>query len=154
MASPIGIVACSFGRRVNEPGPANAQLGQALLDLFDDLYATDGVPPGTVIVSQWEIVRYLERPAIDSAGIVDRIVTREDATFRETGGRTYLSTNDVLEVAEQVFREHGVERVIVVAKPFLHLALTRAMMRGRGFSVSKHPMPRIGFNNDPDELQW
>ena len=143
-----GVVALSFAKRSEpeEPGPVNALLGRATSAVTDDLNAGG---EDTITVIQWEIARQL-----DKDGEPCNLVVQPEAASVKPGGRTYLDSADVLEVAFEVFRRYGVTDVVVVANKFIHLQAARRSVRSAGFRVMKSKLPWVGFDPSSKNLQW
>jgi hypothetical protein len=139
-----GIVALSYAKRAKEPNPVNVKLAR-ITDAFDDEAQSIGEP--TIVVAQWEIALALPaKPYL--------IVSQEDATGLDRGGKPYLSTQDVLDKAFEVFHDFGITDVIVVANPFIHLQGAKSIVKRAGFNVMNYKMPWVGFDNSPLNLQW
>lgn len=140
----IGIVALSYAKRAEEPNPVNRALAKAATEIIGRLrWNTNEV---LIVVAQWEISRALPYP--------HTAVEQADATNLDRNGKPYLDSQDVLNKAFEAFRADGITKVIVVANPFLHLQAVEAMVRKAGFTVVKHKMPWVGFDNSPLNLQW
>jgi hypothetical protein len=141
-----GIVALSFGRRSEEPNPVNQALARALTDIVQEV---DDFTDSCFVVAQWEIALQLQEDGIEP----DLTVGPEYAS--KHGNRVYLDTDDVLQAAHTQFRARGITKVIVVANPFIHLGAVRRMMESRRFEIeTKYSIPKVGFDNDPAQLQW
>jgi len=143
-----GVVALSFAKRSekDEPGPVNIRLAKIVAAINDELQ--QGGEP-TILVTQWEIARYLD--AHDEP--TDFIVDQDDASIKP-GGKKYLDSGDVLRVAFAVFSHHKVTDVIVVANPFVHLWMVRGKVRAAGFTIMKTRVPWVGFDRSSQNLQW
>lgn len=151
-----GIVAFSYGKRAerNEPNPCNTLLGDATVSAIDMTKLDYDHEP--VVVVQWEISKRIYQSFSDNVWYrvyVHHAVTKKNATAK-SDGRVYLDTADVWRVAKEIFEKAGVKEVVVIANPFLHLGAIKKMVRADGFTVIDWPMPTIGFDNDPRQLQW
>jgi hypothetical protein len=142
MHAKVGIVAFAFGLRTEaqEPNPSNIALAKAV---DDAAYYVENQGGMSVIVTQWEITKGLE--------LLDMEV--DLSVGLHTDG-TYLNSNDVWEAAKAEFISEGVEEVIVIAQPFLHLPKLKAMVRNDGFEVAPYfKVGPIPFDNSPLNTQ-
>jgi len=137
-----GIVALSFAKRAKEPNPVNKRISKITDDINDGLQSMGET---VVLVAQWEIALALPK---NSA----LVVTQNSAT--EKGGKLYLDSDDVLNMAYPAFKAANVTDVVVVANRFIHLGVVRAKVRKAGFRVIKVGIPAVGFDPSPLNLQW
>lgn len=149
LVPPLGIVGLSFGKHAVEPNPINQKLAEDLDRQAKHMVFVDGHFAGEkpVVIAQWEIAK---ASTYDDMTVVDQ----RDATNVDRGGKSYLDSQDVLNVAFAEWRAKRVTDVIVIAHPFLHKPAVEKMVRQAGFNVIKHRVPFPGFDNSPDALQW
>lgn len=131
----IGLVACSFALRPEEPGPTNRRLGQAALRIIE------AEPDEVVDVAQWEVTRQL---------ILDGHTPALSVELRDDG--QHLGTEDVWAQAADFFRTQGITTVIPVCQRGLHQMKLRRLIRASGFTVAIRPVGPIGF--DKRSTQW
>lgn len=134
-----GVVGFSFAKSACEPNPCNQALAAgvecAMINHLDN---------ATVIV-QWEINKQLQQDGYKS----DLVVLPEDARSE------YLDTQDVWNKAKILLNKEGIKDVIIVAQPFLHLDVIKAMIRKDGFVIKEYKNPHyVGFYNNKENLQW
>lgn len=132
----IGLVAFSFGLReaALEPNPCNIRLAEEVARI---VRSRDGK---VVVVAQWEIARHLETLGVN----VERVVELcEDGSYLDSRAVWYEACN--------LFDAYGIDEVVAVAQPILHLGVVRKLMRNHGFRVIKVKIGKIGFDNALDE---
>lgn len=131
-----GIVVFSFGLReeASEPNPCNVRLGKAAERII-------AAEREAVIVSQWEVSRYL-----CAIGCEPQLTVN----LREDGA--YLDSEGVWAEARHLFDELGITEVMPVAQPFLQMRKVRKMIAASGFTVVMRPIGWIGF--DGQSSQW
>lgn len=130
----VGIIAFSwgFGGRVD---PCNERLARAAQRAVWLLSEHGYV---SIVVAQIEVSQYLSD--------VEHVVRQSINTG------AYLGTEEVAYQAADVFVRRGVQRVIVIANPFLHLRKCMRLMRAMDFEVIPFTVGRIGFNSY--DRQW
>jgi hypothetical protein len=137
----IGVIAYSFGLRLpaeNEPGPCNIRVGNATKRICREL-EQQGYEP--VVVTQWEVARWLDEIGQEymlSVGLND--------------DGTYLDSEGIWQAAKDIFEVSGIDEVVIVANPFLHLTKCKGMSRKDGFTVKNMHVGWIGF--DEESSQW
>ncbi len=142
---PIGIIALSYAKRAEEPNPVNHRLAYIVNTLREKL---SDIGLSTVTVSQHEIALALYRDP-------DLIVTQDDATNLDRNGDLYLSSQDVINKAVELFREKNINSVVVVANPFIHLDLVKSLLnKEAGLRVLDYKIEPVGFDSSPLNLQW
>lgn len=131
-----GIVAFAFAQRPEplEPNPCNIRLGGAV----EHIAAEEGGK--VVIVSQWEISRFLRSRGYEPAHSVE---------LRPEG--TYLDSEGVWSEAKAVLERWGITEVIPVAQPFLQMRKVKRMIQADGFTVVDRPVGFIGFDKRSDQ---
>ncbi|HRQ98164.1 MAG TPA: hypothetical protein PK265_02475 [Candidatus Saccharibacteria bacterium] len=143
------VIGLSYGKRrkENEPNPVNRKLGRELVGVIDDKEWHN-----LIVVSQWEISLQLETYGYGS--YVNLVVDESFAT--QKGKKRYLDSEDVVNAAINFVKDKGIgiDGVIVVANPFLHLSAVQKLVRSKGLSVIKHPIGKVGFDNSSKQLQW
>lgn len=134
-----GVVAFSFALRGSrlEPNPANMALARNVVDVI----ARSEARP--FLAAQWEVDRAL-RELGEPADFV--VQAPEDGS--------YLDSADVWYAAARAFQAAGVQRVVVVAKPGLHLMRVKRLVRKSEFELA--PVRIHGVPYDPSDLneQW
>lgn len=140
----IGIVALAFAKRATEPNPVNRRLAAVVNGVDDDFQQ---IGESAIVVAQEEISLAIMPGA-------NLVTVGQEAAHTNSAGDSYLDTSDVLNVAFETFRKNGIEDVIVIANPFIHLQATKRMVKKAGFRIVNHRMPWVGFDNSPDNLQW
>jgi hypothetical protein len=135
MKMRVGIVGFSFGLRSEreEPNPSNQALAEEVDRAASYVNFYDSRP---VVVTQWEITKGLAAVELEP-----------DHTVGLLADGTYLGSKDVWEEARGVFEEEGVEQVIIIAQPFLHLPALKKMVRRDEFVVLPFPVRKIPFDN-------
>jgi hypothetical protein len=131
-----GLVVFSFALRGEnrEPNPCNVRLAAAVEHIIR--HENDRV----LVVAQWEVAR-----ALPGWICVTQVVEPY------TDG-SYLDSEGVWTKAAEAFEAAGVEVVIPVAQPFLHLTKIKQLVRQSGFKLDKRHIGWIGF--DKQSLQW
>lgn len=99
--------------------------------------------PGVPIIAQHEIADFL-RGGFDP----DYVIRRHRDPTR------YLDTDEGIRQAVEWLQEHrpDIREIVVVAQPFIHLTLSRMIVRKHGYRVRKTKIGRIGF--DRRSSQW
>ena len=134
------IVAFSFGleRRSDEPSICNRKLGESTISIIsssDYRY---------IVISQWEIDEYLKR--MNHVGLS---YYRIDLLENDN-----IDSQAVWDDAKKILIEKGINKVIVVAHPFLQLGHIRRMIRRDGFTVVKKKIDNdVGFNKSGRNMQ-
>lgn len=169
----IGVVVPAFALREVEPNPCNVRLAEETVRIVDELKKQGH---DIVLVVQWEVDKALvqsgafrflgdgDETLLDYAHQPDelrkklRLVQSQGfGAYGVVGPRddgVYLDTKFVVSSAEFLFREAGVERVVVVANPFVHRAYTYRLFKQRGWELL-HPVPKVGWVGfDPESTQW
>lgn len=133
------LVALSFGQRDFdlEPGPINRRLGSIAARYVR------GLSSPTLVVAQWEIALEMGRQGVP----VDFAVYPEE-------GVDYIDTGDVWRQARQFLDAHDIERVALLAHPFLHRSLARHIIRRDGYMVQTLKTGMVGFDPDARNRQW
>ncbi|HRN90669.1 MAG TPA: hypothetical protein PK543_03215, partial [Candidatus Saccharibacteria bacterium] len=135
------VIGLSYGKRrkENEPNPVNRKLGRELVGVIDDKEWHN-----LIVVSQWEISLQLETYGYGS--YVNLVVDESFAT--QKGKKRYLDSEDVVNAAINFVKDKGIgiDGVIVVANPFLHLAAVQKLIRSKGLNVIKYPIEKVGFD--------
>jgi hypothetical protein len=133
----IGLAVFSFALRNEslEPNPCNIRLGNEVAKILR-------VERDVLVASQWEVARWLE-----AIGITPDVVSE----LRPEG--EYLDSQGVWDDAKKAFEAKGITEVIPVAQPFLQLGSVKKMIRSDGFSIIKHKVGKIGFDNDEENTQ-
>ncbi len=136
----IGVIALSFALRVGrEPNPCNMKLARETERVVALLRAEGH---HVIVVSQWEI-------ALSLSWITERCIVRE---HRVKGN--YLDSDEVILQAKAFFEKcGGMDEVVIVANPFIHLQGARSKAKGFGLKVRKVPIHWIGFNKESDQWQ-
>ena len=135
----IGVIALSFALRAGrEPNPCNVKLARETERVTAQLRAEGH---DVVVVSQWEIALALNW--------VPMFVVRN---HRNLG--SYLDSDEVILQSKEMF-EHwgGVDEVVIVANPFIHLQGARSKARSFGLKVRKVLIRWIGFDKKSDQWQ-
>lgn len=135
----IGVIALSFAlREGREPNPCNVKLALET-ERVVALLRTEG--HHVVVISQWEIASNL-------SWIPEQCIVRE---HRVKG--SYLDSDEMLFWAKAFYEKcGGVDEVVIVANPFIHLQGVRSKAKGFGLKVRKVSIRWIGFDKDSD--QW
>ena len=132
----VGLVAFSFGQRADEPSPSNMALARAAKRGVDSVHGP------VEVVAQWEVAKGLERLGLTPDVIVGPLPDGQ-----------YLDSDEVWRVARSRFERRGVESVIPVAQPFLHLWKVRRLARKDGLTVPKFAVGRIRFDDTRENTQ-
>ncbi len=132
----VGVVAFSFGQRIDEPGPSNMALARAVKRGVESVHGP------VEVVAQWEVATGLERLGVTPDVIVGPLPEGK-----------YLDSEEVWRVARQRFERRGVESVIPVAQPFLHLWKVRHLARRDGLRVPKFEVGPINFDDTRENTQ-
>lgn len=139
----IGVIALSFALRVGrEPNPCNVKLARETERVMD-LLVTKGHQ--VIVVPQWEIaLRLMSLSSVAAYSVVQE--------HRIKG--SYLDSDEVILQAKEMF-EHcgGVDEVVIVANPFIHLQGARSKAKGFGLKVRKVSIRWIGFDKKSDQWQ-
>lgn len=128
-----GIIALSFGLGSQEPSPCNRRIAREVGKIF----LKEEKP--ILLACQWEIAR-----ALPSDVPIAVVIGNHRGT--------YLDSQEVISRATDLFKEVGVDEVIMVAQPWLHLQKCRRLVRQAGFKVIRRRIGWIGFYKD--SLQW
>ncbi|HRN96894.1 MAG TPA: hypothetical protein PLZ58_00380 [Candidatus Saccharibacteria bacterium] len=143
------IVGLSYGKRrkENEPNPVNRKLGRELVGVIDDKGWHN-----LIVVSQWEIALQTKKDGYGAH--VNLVVDESFASYKNK--KRYLDSEDVVNAAINFVKDKGIgiDGVIVVANPFLHLAAVQKLIRSKGLNVIKYPIEKVGFDNSSEQLQW
>lgn len=136
----IGVIGLSFALRAGrEPNPCNVKLARET-ERVVALLKAEGHQ--VVVVSQWEIA--LSLPWVPAWCVV-------------SGHRTkgsYLDSDEVIFQAKTFFDKcGGVDEVVIVANPFIHLQGARSKAKGFGLKVRKVAIRWIGFDKESDQWQ-
>ncbi|TAM70748.1 MAG: hypothetical protein EPN48_05245 [Microbacteriaceae bacterium] len=139
LENEYGIVAFSFAlRRENqEPNPCNERLAANVER------AVEQVPGTPAVIAQWEVARALK----PLRGTVDKVVGPD-------ADDEYLGSEQVWEDAKQVLKERGINRVVLIAQPFLHLSKVARLARNDGYDIIRFQVRGIGFDNTKENTQW
>ena len=134
-----GVVGFSFAKSACEPNPCNQALAAGVE------YAMVNHPDDVTVIVQWEINLQLQQDGYRP----DLVVSSEDARAG------YLDTRDVWNKAKVLLDKEGIKEVMIVAQPFLHLDVIKAMIRKDGYLVKDYKNPHhVGFYNNKENLQW
>lgn len=136
----IGLCAFSFALTDNEPNEVNIRLAHEAVRLTHKVL-DDGNEP--VICSQWEIAKELKR-----LGIIPALIINEHGD----GPSHYLCSEEVVKQSATMFKNLGVNEVVAVAQPFLHLHQCRKHLRKYGFKALKEKIIWVGFLKE--SKQW
>lgn len=137
----IGVIALSFALRAGrEPNPCNINLASET-ERVVDLLRAEGHK--VVTSSQWEIALRLKAERINLISVVTK----------HRDGVSYLDSDEVILQSVDAFEaQGGVDEVVIVANPSIHLQGARSKARGFGLKVCKVPIRWIGFDKESD--QW
>lgn len=135
----IGVIALSFALRVGqEPNPCNVKLARET-ERVVDLLRTEG--HDVIAISQWEIALALNWFPMHVIN-------------KHRDGVSYLDSNEVILQAKEVFeRWGGVDEVVILANPFIHLQGARSKAKVFGLKVRKVAIHWIGFDKKSDQWQ-
>lgn len=135
MKTRVGIVGFSFGLRseAEEPNPSNQALAREVVRTSSYVNFYDG---SAYVITQWEITK----------GLADAGIEPDLSVGLHADG-TYLGSKDVWEEARADLEDEGIDRVIIVAQPFLHLPALKKMVRRDGFKVLNFPIRKIPFDD-------
>lgn len=139
----IGVIGLSFTLRpMHEPNPCNVILAQE----FDRIVKLEQAEGHQVLGSaQWELVTSVSQRTIRE-NLVWIVTDHRD-------GKSYVDTDEVIFQSKEAFDARGgVDEVVIVANPFIHLYGARSLARKYGFKVRKHQIRRVGF--DKESVQW
>ena len=136
----IGVIGLSFVlRAMHELSPCNIDLARETERVVALLRAEGN---DVIVVSQWEIASVL-------SWVPMWFVVRE---HRVKG--SYLDSDEVILQAQATFeRCGGVDEVVIVANPFIHLQGARWKTRSFGLKVRKLAIRWIGFDKASDQWQ-
>lgn len=142
----VGVLVLSFAKREDrlEPNPVNIALAEVADEIIIRLLENGDEP---IVVAQYETDRaMLFRPAY--------VVTPDDASLKPNG-TYYLDSADVIRLGSAEFKSRGARYVVVVANPWIHLPICRALVKKQGFwIVRQYKIPPVGFDNSEYNLQW
>jgi hypothetical protein len=134
----IGIIGFSFALSKKEPNPCNRKIAREIKRLMEEEQEKGNK---VVIVAQEEIAKAFE----EEMGLcLLHIVSSEE--------KVYLDSNMVMSEAAKIFRNYGINKVIPVANPFLHLQMCWQLVRKSGFHLIIKKIKWVGFCKD--SLQW
>lgn len=138
----IGVIALSFALRAGqEPNPCNANLAPET-ERVVDLLRAEGHEVMTS--SQWEIALRLNAERVDLVCVVTK----------HRDGVSYLDSDEVILQSQEAFEiKGGVDEVVIVANPFIHLQGARSKAKGFGLKVRKLAIRWIGFDKKSDQWQ-
>lgn len=143
----VAVLSFAKYREDKEPNPINRKLAKIAEGIINQIVAKG---ERVLVVAQWETARQLE----EDHYVVHQIVTTDAGAMR-AGGKRYLDTEDVVNVAASLSIQHDTMRVVVVANPFIHLKYTRDLFRKRDFVVlTDYEIPAVGFLDTDENLQW
>jgi hypothetical protein len=133
----VALVAFSFGLRGvdQEPNPCNVRLAKEVERILRDHRPAP-------VCAQWEISKQLE---FDDHP--------PDLTVPPTQNQC-LSSDDVWAQAAAFLQQRGVDRVIPVAHPYLHLHRVKSLIKRSGFRVVDVRIRHIGFDRSRTNTQW
>lgn len=140
----IGVIGLSFAlREEKEPNPCNMKLARE----FERIVALEKAEGHNVFgVIQWEI-------ALAPIARKIRIYNVKFVVERHRDGVSYLDTDEVLLQSKNIFKGlGGVDEVVVIANPWVHLQGARFRAKAYGFKVRKRRIRWIGF--DKLSTQW
>lgn len=142
----IGVIGLSFALRTRkeEPNPCNMKLARE----FERIVALEKAEGHNVFgVLQWEI-------ALAPIARKIRMYNVKFVVERHRDGVSYLDTDEVLLQSKNVFNGlGGVDEVVIVANPWVHLRGARSRARrAYGFKVRIRRIRWIGF--DKSSSQW
>ncbi len=154
MTRVIGVVVPSFSLREREPNPCNVRLADEAIRISGRLIARGYLP---LVVAQWEVElamkrvgKFREYEAIDYQD-ARRGVIPYGRTINQSESGKYLDTSDVVAGAVESFRQHGVERVVVVANPFIHQPYTYWLVHKAGMKIMWRHVRWIGFDKQSSQ---
>src|SRR3989344_5860315 len=137
----IGVICLSFAlRKGQEPNPCNMKLARETERVVALLRAEGH---DVMTVSQWEIDLVLGHP-VDKLHIV--------RNHRVRG--SYLDSDEVILQSMEAFDlAGGIDEVVIVANPFIHLQGARSKAKRFGLKVRKVFIRWIGFDKKSDQWQ-
>lgn len=137
----IGVIALSFAlREGHEPNPCNVKLARETERVMALLKAEGHE---VVLVSQWEIALALNW--------VPMYVVRN-----HRNPESYLDSDEVILQAVTIFDSTdpgGMDEVVIVANPFIHLQGARSKAKSFGLKVRNVLIRWIGFYKKSDQWQ-
>ena len=135
----LGVIGLSFALRVGqEPNPCNVKLANEFERVIC-LLRSQGHDVASV--AQWEI-------AISLTWFPLKVVNGH------RDGISYLDSDEVILQAKEVFEFWGgVDEVVIVANPFIHLQGARSKAKSFGLKVRKLAIRWIGFDKKSDQWQ-
>lgn len=138
----IGVIALSFALRAGrEPNPRNEDLARETERVVKLL---KGEGNEVLTSSQWEIALCLNPIQINLICVV--------AKHRD--GVSYLDSDEVIIQSMAAFKMlGGVDEVVIVANPFIHLQGARSKAKGFGLKVRNVAIHWIGFDKKSDQWQ-
>lgn len=138
----IGVIGLSFALRAGqEPNPCNVKLAWET-ERVVALLRAEGHEVMTS--SQWEIALRLDAELVNLICVVKK----------HQDGVSYLDSDEVILQSNEVFEaKGGVDEVVIVANPFIHLQGARSKAKGFGLKVRKVPIRWIGFDKKSDQWQ-
>jgi hypothetical protein len=138
----IGVIGLSFALRAGqEPNPCNTNLALET-ERVVDLLRAEGHE--VMASSQWEIALSLNA---DHANVVCVVTKHRD-------GVSYLDSDEVILQSKEAFDfRGGVDEVVIVANPFIHLQGARSKAKSFGLKVRKVAIRWIGFDKKSDQWQ-
>lgn len=155
----IGVVALSFGATF--PLGANFTLYGCLRLVVNKITGKQPAASNNahrsasrkevIVVAQHEIAEFLTR---NVHGEFDVHVVDNSYATHYRNGRPYLDTQDVMNEAFRVFKEEGVDEIVVIAHPFLHRWLSQRLAKKAGFTVTTYRYGGVDFDSDAENQWW
>lgn len=138
----IGVIGLSFAlRRGQEPNPCNVNLASET-ERVVNLLRAEGHEAMTS--SQWEIALRLD---VERVNLICVVTKHRD-------GVNYLDSDEVILQSVKAFEARGgVDEVVIVANPFIHLQGARSKAKGFGLKVRNVAIHWIGFDKKSDQWQ-
>ena len=138
----IGIIVLSWSYRPGrEPNPCNVSLAGEYKRAYRELTAEGHSVFGSL---QWE--------AALNMGVREYNVVKVVRAYRR-GSTCEGDSQEILEQSLEAFDEiGGVDEIVVIANPWIHLLVFRAMAKKRGVKIRSRKVRWIGF--DKESSQW
>ena len=156
MTEKVAVLVPAFALRKVEPNPCNKRLAREALRICESL-VKDGYHP--VLVVQWEVElalkklgKFDEYDQITTDMVCSQGVIEYGGTIEQRADGGYLGTQEVLDDALTLFREHRCTSLVVVANPFIHQQYTYWLARKSGLKLKWKRVKWIGF--DKQSTQW